>query len=1120
MRAFHFLHTLALGLLTCSSLWAQAATGSIIGRVSDPTGAAVPGVQIEARDPAKGTSTRGVTDEQGIYRLLYLPPAQYDITYTASGFQTVERKEIGLRSNDTVTLDISLPVGSVSDKIEVTGQTPLLEVATSATGTTIAGASVNRLPVMQRYMWMTMYFMPGVTSMAGFHIAGQRDRGIGYTMDGIPATEPVRGGVATNRIMSTTPNAIEEVKMTTTVMPAEFGHSVGGAMSLTFKSGTNQLHGEAEDRYINNALLHRNFFVLSRPTRPFSYHNMAGLLSGPVYLPKIYDGRNRTFFLFGFSRHHEKNDREQITTVPTPEMLNGDFSFNGLGFPIFDPVTTRQNAQGVWIRDPIPGNIIPPSRINPVARNFLANNPWKAPNNPGNAAFIDRQGPQRNLGADFVFRSYRTRFDNKIDHNFGQNNRLFGRYSHVRNRAYGKEVALAWSLIDGNGVMLPSDQINSVIADTHTFSPTLINEFRFGFNRRKESRNPGGIGEGWAQRLGIPGVGPETFPSFFNSNGGAFYNAWMPGASYYHVTENFFLQNNVTKIAGAHQIKFGWETLRTRANTRAQSLPSGVYRFGGTDLPFTPNTGNDFAAFLLGSVVRADFNTVLANWLPRWWTNSWFVQDDWKVTQKLTLNLGVRWSYESPFNTKYGQHSQFDPNFTDPVTGRRGGIVHDGRPLASRDLNNFQPRVGLAYRINDKMAFRSGFGLTTVDLQTAGLDQNFEEYFTAVTLQPPPGDPRPAFFINQGPGPIRYNILPDGTSPFVGTNFAGRPATWYDPNMRMPYVMNWNGTYQYQFASEWLFELSYQGAAGVKLLEGWNLNQVPLNISTNISVLDQIFQSYQNFRPWNHFGNVIHWSNSGHNTFHSGTVKIEKRLSRGFTLNSFYTWSKAITSGDNDAVLNGVDVYNRALEKARAGYDVRHRFVTYATIDLPFGRGKKWMNNNRVMDWVLGGWTLAGIQTFQSGIPVDFTVAGNPARFLPTGTIVRPNLRVSNYNDIRIRNWDIGPNRFNANPIWDINAFAYPPAYTLGTMGRNVIEGPGLVWTQGSLAKVLNFGERYHLDVRFDVNNIFKRPNFANPNSAANITNPGTFGRPTGTIGGFCCLGGQFVGTIGLRLWF
>ena len=205
--------------------------------------------------------------EEGMYRLLYLAPASYNITYRKSGFSTLQRTEIMLRSNDTLTLDAQLAVGNIVEKIEVTAATPLLETATSTTGTVLAGVQMNALPIMQRYAWMSMYMMPGVTSMNGFHIAGQRDRGLGYSMDGISGTEPIRGGVATNRIMSTTQNAIEEVKMVTTVLPAENGHSAGGMLSVTYKSGTNQLHFEGEDRYINNAQLHRAYFKCEKNSR-------------------------------------------------------------------------------------------------------------------------------------------------------------------------------------------------------------------------------------------------------------------------------------------------------------------------------------------------------------------------------------------------------------------------------------------------------------------------------------------------------------------------------------------------------------------------------------------------------------------------------------------------------------------------------------------------------------------------------------------------------------------------------------------------------------------------------------------------------------------------------------
>ena len=905
--------------------------------------------------------------------------------------------------------------------------------------------------------------------------------------------------------------------MVTTVLPAESGHSAGGMLSATYKSGVNQLHVEGEDRYVNNAMLHRAFFNLGNA--PFSYHELSGLVSGPVYLPKIYNGKNRTFFLFGWSRHHEVYDQSVFADVPTPAMLNGDFSFNGLGYPIYDPTTTHQDAAGKWVREPFAGNLIPKQRFDPAVVNFLSHQPWSAPNNLGGSGLIDATGPHLNFGDNSHYTSFRTRYDIKIDHNISEKNRLFGRYSWVRNRAHGNQIGLNWSLLDGNYVLAPSDQVNGVISDTHVFSPSLINEIRLGVNHRKESRTPPGLDEDWAKQLGIPGVSGATFPSFFNSAGLPFYNASMPGAPYYQADENYTLQENLTKVVSRHTLKTGYELLRTRANVFSQSQPGGIFRFGGTDFPFTPNTGNDFAAFLLGSVVRADFNTYLANWLPRWWSHALYFQDDWTVSPRLTLNLGVRWSYESPFSTKYGQQSQFDPNATDPVTGLRGAITHPEGLLGRRSFKHFQPRVGLAYKFNEKAVFRGGFGVTTIDLFTTDFNQNFEEYSTSISRQQPSGDPRPAFYLSQGPGPVNFTILPNGTSPFVGVNYSARNATRYDPALRNPYAMNWNGTLQYQAGASWLVELSYQGSAGVGLLNAWDTNVVPLNVSSDFAVLNGIYQNYQANKPFPNFGAVNMWSNFGHSTYHSGTIKLEKRYSMGLTMTTFYTRSKAIDESDADGVATGVTYYNRHLEKGRAGFDISNRSVTYLTYALPFGKSRKWMTGGGVKDYLLGGWNASIIQTFQSGLPVTFTVTGSPNRYLQG--VVRPNQILPN-DQLIVPDYRLG-DRFNnnlKNPIWNIRAFSNPAAFTPGTLGRNTIEGPAMNWTQASLAKIVTVKERYNFEVRYDINNVFKQPNFVNPSSAVNLGSPGLFGKPTATQGGWCCIGGQFVSTLVLKVQF
>jgi hypothetical protein len=1106
----------------CPRLPGQSATGNIVGHVTDSTGAPISGVEVIARNPEKGERFPTVTDEQGLYRLYYLAPATYTLDFQHPGFSTLERTNVILQANESPSIDVQLSLGNLVQKVDVTAASPLLETATSTTGTVMEGKEMNALPIMQRYTWMSMYLMPGVTSLNGFHIDGMRDRGLGYSLDGISGLQPVIGGESTNGTVSTTSNAIEEVKLVSTVLPAEYGHSAGGMLSATYKSGTNDFHFEGEDRYVNNDMLHRAYFNLGNA--PFSYHELSSLVTGPVFLPKIYNGRSKTFFMFGWSMHREKYDESVFSSVPSPAELNGNFSFGGQGYPVYDPASTHE-VNGVWTSTPFSGNMIPKSRFDPAVVNLLSHDPWSPANNLAGSGIITATGPENNYGADSVYHSFRYRYDTKIDHYFNDKNRMYARYSEVLNRATSDPIGPNWSLVDGGAIPTPSNQENAVISDTEVFGPNLVNEARIGFDHYKQSYTPPGLDAGWAQQLGIPGVSGATFPEFVDSNGTPFFGATPVGGASYATTANDTFQDNLTFIRGSHSLRMGYELIKTSSDSLIASTPGGEYYFGDTGYPFTADTGNDFAAFLLGSVEKATFNTTLATWLPRWWSDALYIQDDWVVNPRLTLNLGLRWSYESPFQAKYGQESQFDPTATDPLTGMRGAITHPSGPLGRDDWKHFQPRIGAAYRLSDKMVFRAGFALTTIDLFTTALNQNFDEYTSTVSVQSPVGNPTPAFYLSQGPGPVNFNVLSNGTSPFVGTNYSTRTATYYDPNLHNAYAMNWNATYQYQFAPNWLMELSYQGSAGIGLLEGWNINTVPLNISTNLATLQNVYANYQKYVPYPNFGTVTEWSNFGHSTYHSGTIKVQKRFAQGLTFMSFYTFSKAIDDCDNDGLCTGQTFYDRSLEKGRAGFDITNRSVTYATYELPLGRGRHFMNRGGVLDYIFGGWNITWAQTFQSGLPVTFTMAGSPYNYLPGNTTstagLRPDQILPN-SQVIVPNYTVGQ-RFETqyeNSMWNINAFAYPAPFTLGTLGRNTIDGPALAWSQASGSKVFTFREKVHFEIRYDINNVLKNPNFVNPSSVVNLGSPGLFGKPTSTLNGWCCLGGQFVGTLGLKLTF
>jgi hypothetical protein len=1111
--------------LVASAMSAQTTgTATMVGTITDNTGAVVPAAAINVVNVETQFAYNSVTTPEGNYYVPNLNPGTYRLTVEAPGFKRYVREGIMLRTSEQPRLDIQLEVGAVTETINVAGSAPLLETETTSTGQILEGETIVKIPVLQKYAFRVLLYLPSTSNINGQHVVGQRERSIGYTLDGVGGKEPVRSMVGTtNQVTSTTIDALQEVKLFTTGMPAEFGHSAGGQLSTVFKSGTNQWHGSGEDRYIQKALIHRTKLEQLPRNNPFTYHELSGTMGGPVYIPKLYNGKDKTFWFFGYQRHHEKGGETANLAVPSTEMLNGNFNFGGLN-PIYDPGTTAfgQNAlcqpagSECWYRQPFANNQIPQSRFDPAVRNFLSRNPYTPENNPLRT-FNAASGPTNNLISPTNYRSYRTRFDVKLDQQFSSNHKMFGRYSQVRHRSWRDRLSpeIAWREYDWRAVPIPIDQRNIVISDTFTLSPTLINEARLGYNRRRGTVFPSTLNQGWAQQLGIPNVGGDTFPNFQSCNnqsnctgGTTFFRQDNSGLSAsQEVGEDFTFQDNVTKVLNRHTLKAGYELIRTRYNSLVPSLPSGTYRFGGTDFPFRPNTGVQFAAFLLGSVSNAEFTQAVTTWLPRWWSHAFYVQDDFKLRRNITLNLGLRWSYESPFNTKYGFQSQFDPNATDPITGRKGAITHPKNALASRDWNNFQPRVGVAWQMKPSFVLRTSFGLITQDLMTNGLNQNFEEYYATASIQAPPGDPRPVFRLSQGPAAVRFPIAADGSVPFSGSNFANRSASWFEPNMRMPYVMNWSGGFQWNFSRNWLLETTYQGSRGVRLLNSWDINQIPLNISTDPAVLRTIFQASQNYKPYPQFGTIRHYSNYGDNSYHGVTFRTEKRYSAGLVMNAFYTFSKALNNGDNDGDVSGVDFYNRALEKARANYDITHRFVSVMTYELPFGKGRKLMNRGGAVNAVLGGWNLAWTQTFQSGPPFTVSFAGSPFNYLPGAT--RPDL-VPGTSPVT-PNWSIGPNRFPTQaqvPYLNAAAFAYPAAFTPGNMGRNVVEGPGLTWPQFSLSKEWRVYERARFILRWDMNNPFKSPNYALPDASYNLQNLGNFGRiGTNTRGGFSDVG-------------
>jgi hypothetical protein len=772
--------------------------------------------------------------------------------------------------------------------------------------------------------------------------------------------------------------------------------------------------------------------------------------------------------------------------------------------------------------------VIPLSKFDPVARKVLDLDPWVQPNQPGS---FTNTGPSNNVLADEYARTFFNDYNVRIDHQFSSKFKLYGSFTENDQSGFGrpkliKDDLLAFDAVEGN--YSPFRQLNTSIGTTWLISPSLVNDSRAGYFRRRNDTSVPSLGGGWPAKLGIPGVDNSLMPNF------GFYN--VTGATPSKgINETLSFRNDTSWVHGTHAFKFGYEILRFRLDS-ANFARFSSFAFDGVTSGLQPNgtaipnTGITFAGFLTGYVRQATFNSELTSWLPRSSINSLYVQDDWKISPRLTVNLGLRYSNETPFHTKYGTMSNFDPNGRDDLTGGQGAIIHPAGNLYNRDNNNFNPRLGVSWHALEKVVLRGGVGMYTVDIKFPQSRGQFDEYVATSVQQAPTGDPTPIYRISRGPDPVQFSVRPNGTSPFLGTNYSSRSVEWWDSKTHNPYVLNFNMSVQYEFVKNYLLEVSYQGSSGVGLLERWQYNTFPIDyFAGNPTQQNAVLAAAQNYRPFPQFGDIRVRSNFGHSTFHSGTVKLEKRMSKGLYFQTFYTYAKAIDSQDNDNDGGGVaPIQNRGLEKARAGYDRTHRLIGVLNYELPFGAGKKWFAEGWKKS-ILGGFELSWIQTQESGNPITFGYAGSPYNYYPG---FAGNGRPDRVGDIAIRDdwYDLGGDRFNNGNIRSVytggnnglDNFTLPggcpaviPAgfdrtrcdFRVGNAGRNIITGLPLRWTQVSAQKNFQIKERYKVQLRWDMQNVFKRYNFNTPTNTVDFRNPSQFGKvssdpTTASLGG------------------
>lgn len=1096
-----------LAVISAASGFSQSGRGTILGTVSDPTGAVVPQVSVTVINTATNVKSTSTTDELGNYRAPSLIPGPYVVSFEKSGFKGLRREGIILVLDATVRVDAELIVGTVGQSVEVTANASLLETETSTAGTVVPNVVVVNAPVWQRWVNTFAYLSPSVRpatwsgSMGSMSVNGQRSQMTAFNFDGTAAQSPHNN----TETIAPSVDAVAEFKITTEVPSAEFAHSAGGAINVFIKNGTNELHGSMFEFNRTKALRALNYFDRGQPPN-WNFNQFGGTAGGPIYFPKIYNGKNRTFFFASYQGTRHPYANPQVLSLPDPKWSSGDFS----GYrPIYDPQsTTYDAAANRWSRVPFAGNQIPQNRLDPVAKKIAPYYP--APNRPPTQ---NPWGPDSNYIWNPVNSFDLDAIDWRLDHSLSDSSKLFLRESYNYQRG---RLPLLFSEIaaDDRQSFKPTHRASWTLGHNQTLSATQFNEIRLGYMRRRYQAVHPSQNQDWASKIGIPDSNLTnfdwTFPRFNIDNVEALGPA-TGSVNIDQVEENYQLTENFTFIRGRHTFKTGYFMEHIKLSnyglTAGGSSPSGVFSFNGGQTSFPKDTasGIPFADFMMGTPSSSSFGMMQNPWRVRYWNHQFYFQDDWKVTRRLTLNLGLRYNLDLP-RTAVGDHqSNFDPVAMDYIvpapyatSPRPGTIVHAEtsgvmKSLSNTQKLNFTPRLGLAYQLSPKTVVRGGIGMYNAQFHAYGLNQLFDEYNSGYNFSSKSGgDPTYWYRLSEGPLPFAYTINQYGYTPYAGS-ISGRNATWWDQNMKLPYTVNWMLSVQRAILSDFMMEVSYVGTSGVRLINNVNINQIPVD-QTN----ETVYQDRQPYKPFIQFGNITYWGNIGHSTYHAATWKLEKRFSYGLSFVSHFTFGKSIDNASGDG-FSGRTSYNLGLERAVSDFDTTRRFVLSGGYQLPFGPGKHWGGNSH--GWkarLMEGYEIFTMSIFQSGPWITPGMGYQGVRSAHGGSS-RPDLVPG--VPVRLPNWSTGTDRFdfaNQPRYYNAAAFKKPADFTLGTAGRNILPTPPLPYVDFAIQKNVAIRERVKLQLRCELEHAFNNPIWSAPNATAGSS---AFGQITSIMG-------------------
>ena len=1116
-----------VGCLACClialSLWGQTNSGNIRGTITDPSGATLAGATVTARNMDTGLSITTASTDAGLYSVPNLPPGRYSVSAEAPSLKKYTQEGVTVATGTAVTLDIQMQLGAVSENVTVIADASQLQTATSEVGATVQSTLVANLPLEVsgtirnpvQFIELVPGFVGGVANNPGsnssddFKVNGGQEGGTDVLVDGV-SISLVSANTQWNKGVST--EGVQEFKVLQSNFSAEYGESGDGIVSLTMRSGTNEFHGSAYD-YLRNRDLDANSWknnLLGSPRSVDTQNDFGATAGGPVFIPKLYHGRDKTFFFFDYEGFRLRNGGTGTQSLPNENFRKGDFSALLPTVQLYDPTTHAA----------IPGDILtndPNFKASAVMTKVFALLP------PTNGSLTN------NVADHTVSSTTANLYDVKIDHVFSDKHRVSGGFDYDNTRTGGSS-----DLGPIFGQSIPQHTRYARFSDNYIFTSSLVNQFLFGFSRRYRAEGSNSIGLGFPAKIGLTGVSNATFPCI-KWGGGFNYNVNNCGDSEF--ADNVYQVNDsVSWVKGKHNFKFGGEVRMLQFNVRRLTQGSGEFDFSPAQTSSTGTAtgvgGDAVASSLFGLSDTTTLNYGAFSGV-RYKDFSFYGQDSYKFSSRLTLNYGLRYDLDLPATEAFNRFSAVDPTLPNPGAGNilgaytyfGTGTGRNGRKRPQDTYHKaFGPRVGFAYSINSKTVLRGGYGIFYEALKEGSFaDQDGLGFFNKQTVTVANGGPTQIdngvthLFPTLGP------FTPEGQNGNGGVILvpadSGRPAD----------IQTWNLDIQRQVISNLMVSVAYVGSKGTHLPA---LNIIPNQVNPSFlslgseltmkatclaantcpnSVAAGVKLPYAGFtgninqalRPFPQYGNFNQEDNSftpdrtGNSTYHAMQLQVDKRFAQGLSFLVSYTVSKNITDADSAGPgvsgfigtnsFIGENSYNRSAEKAVSQLDTPQSLVASFFYELPLGHGKRYMNSSGVTDRVLGGWSVSGILSYHSGTPTE--VYGNCQNTAgdvlfggcnTTGAGARVNVvpGVPQTNKS-----SFSPTTM---PFWNPAAFTAAAPFTFGNEPRSLplarsFGGRNEDFTLGKKTRLL--GEKAIIDFRASFFNMFNRHIYSAPSN-------------------------------------